>query len=138
MSTNVVRDSLNAIFRAITDLIAVEDRDINLSFGFCNVIMRNKNLSVPFADYLTKECDAPEFEGTMKRMNSPVSTLWKTNTSSMFSKSNLGTMIKKPNNAVTEAQMLKTEALRLMSKDFSSSSGFKKLVVNRKGATVMK
>ena len=47
-------------------------------------------------------------------------------------------MIKKPNNAVTEAQMLKTEALRLMSKDFSSSSGFKKLVVNKKGATVMK
>ena len=84
MHRNVVRDTMDAINRAIVDLITVQDRDINLAFGFCNIIIRNKGLQVPFADYLTKECDAPEFEGTMKRMNSPVASLWKTNTSKMF------------------------------------------------------
>ena len=63
----------------------------------------------------------------MKRQSSPVATLWKTNTDMQFRKSNLGTMIQKPNASKAEAQMLKTEALRLMSMDFSSSAGFTKL-----------
>ena len=93
MGTAVVRDTLANIFRAIVDLITLRDKDINLSLGFCNVIMRNKSLNVPFASYLTKECTDPNFEGTMKRMNSPVATLWRTNTNMNFNKSNLGTMI---------------------------------------------
>ena len=44
----------------------------------------------------------------MKRMNSPVSALWKTNTDKMFQTSDLGKMIKKPNMAVTEALAQKT------------------------------
>ena len=56
MRKDVVRDTLDSIFRAIIDLITLQDKDINLAFGFCNVIIRNKNLQVPFADYLTKEC----------------------------------------------------------------------------------
>ena len=67
MSKAVVQDTLNSIFRAIVDLISIEDKDINLAFGFCNVIMRNKSLTVPFADYLTKEMNDPDFENTMKR-----------------------------------------------------------------------
>ena len=62
MGTAVVRDTLASIFKAIIDLITLKDKDINLAFGFCNVIMRNKNLSVPFASYLTKECSDPQFE----------------------------------------------------------------------------
>lgn len=60
----------------------------------------------------------------MKRMSSPVSTMWRTNTNKMFSKSALGTMIKKPNPAVTEALNQKTKALQMMSMDMSSSAGF--------------
>jgi len=68
-----------------------------------------------------------EFENKMKRMNSPVSALWKTNTDKMFQRSALGTMIKKPNQAVTEALAQKTQALKLMSMDFSSSAGFNQM-----------
>ena len=103
MRTDVVRDTLGHIFRAIVDLITLRDKDINLSLGFCNVIMRNKALNVPFASYLTKECKDDAFETTMKRMNSPVSTLWKTNTQASFNRSGLGTMIQKPNASVAEA-----------------------------------
>ena len=63
----VVRDFFDAFTKAVVDLLSNQDRDINLSFGFCNVIMRNKKLQVPFADYLKKECDAPEMEKVMKR-----------------------------------------------------------------------
>lgn len=58
----------------------------------------------------------------MRRMNSPVAQLWRTNTQIEFNKSQLGTLIKKPNLKVTEALMQKTQALKLMSLDMSSSA----------------
>ena len=60
----------------------------------------------------------------MKRMTSPVASMWRTNTNNMFQKSALGTLIKKPNPAVTEALAQKTQALKLMSMDMSSSAAF--------------
>lgn len=60
----------------------------------------------------------------MKRMTSPVSSMWRTNPNSMFQQSALGTMIKKPNAAVTNALAQKTQALKLMSMDMSSSTAF--------------
>jgi hypothetical protein len=108
MGVDVVRDCLDTIWKAIEDLINIHDKDIALQLGFAVVIMRNKNLRVQFADYLTKDVTATEFETKMKRMTSPVSSLWKTNTDKMFKTSALGTMIKKPNLAVTEALAQKT------------------------------
>jgi len=93
-----------------------------LQFGFCNVSLINRNLKVTFADFLSREVKDKEFETTMRRSNSPVSTLWKTDTQSNFFNSSLGTMIKKPNNEVTEALMQKTQALRFMSMDMSSAA----------------
>ena len=124
MGVDVVRDTLNIIFKAIEDMINIYDKDITLQFGFCAIRMAQKNLQVKFADYLTKEVQGAEFEGTMKRMTSPVATMWRTNTSKMFQQSALGTMIKKPNHAVTEALAQKTQALRFMSMDMSSGSNF--------------
>lgn len=73
---------------------------------------------------MTKNVTASDFETSMRRMNSPVSTLWRTNTDNMFRKSELGTMIKKPNAAVVDALAQKTQALKLMSMDMSSSAAF--------------
>ena len=103
MGVDVVRDTLDTIFKALEDLLMIHDKDISLQFGFCNIQMRNRKLKVLFADYLSKEISEDEFEGKMRRMNSPVSSLWKTNTDKMFQQSALGSVIKKPNLAVTEA-----------------------------------
>lgn len=46
--------------------------------------MKQKNLRVQFADYLSKEVTGAQFENTMRRMNSPVATMWRTNQTSMF------------------------------------------------------
>lgn len=75
----VVKETLNIIFKAIEDLINIHDRDIQLQMGFCAIRFTNKNLQVVFADYLSKEVSGAEFEGSMRRMTSPVATLWKTN-----------------------------------------------------------
>ena len=97
MGVDVVRDTLEAIYKALEDLLCIHDRDITLQFGFAVVRMINRNLSVTFANHLTKDLTDSEFETKMRRMNSPVAELWKTNTDSMFRQSALGTMIKKPN-----------------------------------------
>jgi len=55
MGVDVVRGTLNIIYKAIEDLINIHDKDISLQFGFAVVQMRNKNLKVVFADFLTKE-----------------------------------------------------------------------------------
>ncbi len=81
------------------------EHNLFLQFGFANVSLINRNLKVVFADFLTREIKEKEFETTMRRSNSPVSTIWKTDTQSEFFKSSLGTMIKKPNNEVTDALM---------------------------------
>lgn len=79
MGTDVVRDALNTIFLAIEDLIKY-DRNISLQLGFANVQFVNRNLKTYFADYMSKELSEKEFENRMRRMNSPVAELWKTNT----------------------------------------------------------
>jgi len=121
MGTDVVKDTLETLFLAIEDLIKY-DKNISLQFGFANIQFTNKNMKAYFADYMSRELSEKEFENRMRRMNSPVSTLWKTNTRSEFNKSTLGTLIKKPNQQVTEALMQKTQALKLMSLDMSSST----------------
>lgn len=121
MGKDVVADTLNTIFLAIKDLIK-KDYNISLQFGFANVQFANRNLKTYFASHMSRELSEKEFENRMKRMNSPVSTMWKTNTTLEFNKSQLGTLIKKPNLKVTEALMQKTQALKLMSLDMSSSA----------------
>ncbi len=96
MGKEVVEDTLKSIFLAIQDLIKF-DHNISLQFGFANINFVSKNMKVVFADFLTREIKDKEFETTMRRSNSPVSTTWRTNTQSEFFKSALGTMIQKPN-----------------------------------------
>ena len=124
MGVEIVKQVLEAIYKAIEDLISVHDKDITLQMGFAAVRFYNKSLQVKFADYLSKEVTNEKFETTMKRMTSPVATMWRTNTDKMFQRSALGTMIKKPNAAVTDALAQKTAALKMMSMDMSSSAAF--------------
>jgi len=121
MGKDVVNDTLNTIFLAIKDLIK-QDYNISLQFGFANVQFNNRNLKTYFASHMTRELSDKDFENRMRRMNSPVAQMWKTNTQLEFNKSQLGTLIKKPNHHVTEALMQKTNALRLMSLDMSSAA----------------
>lgn len=121
MGKDVVDDTLNAIWIGIEDLVK-QDKDISLQMGFCNLRFTNRSLKCIFAAYLGKEVGNKDFETQMRRTNSPVSTMWKTNTESMFRASKMGNLVTKPNRHVTEALATKTEALKLMSMDFSSAA----------------
>ncbi len=123
MGKDVVEDVLKNILLAIQDLIKY-DRHIQLQFGFANVNFINRNLTVKFAEFLSKTVKEKEFMTTMRRSNSPVATTWRTNTQTQFYKSPLGTMIRKPDSEVNQALMQKTQALKMMSLDMSSSAKF--------------
>jgi len=84
------------------------DYHIQLAFGFANVTFTNKAMRVHFADYLSGQVKNKDFETTMRRSNSPVSTTWRTNTQQEFFKSSMGTMIRKPNAEVNSALAQKT------------------------------
>ena len=123
MGKDVVDDALKTLFLAIQDLIKY-DKDIDLAFGFCNIRIIKRNLSVVFKDDLISGVAAAQFEKKMIRQASPVSTLWTTSYNSTWAASTLGTLIKKPNNNVTQALNEKTAALKIMSLDLSSSGRF--------------
>jgi hypothetical protein len=123
LGKDVVQDALNTIFLAIQDLIKY-DKNIDLAFGFCNVRIVNRNLKVVFHENLSKTVGGAQFEQQMVRQKSPVSTLWKTSYGETWAKSTLGSLVKKPNMQVTQTLNEKTEALRIMSLDLSSSGRF--------------
>ena len=121
MGPDVVKDCMAAIFGAVEDLVR-QDRDISLQMGFANLRFTNRTLKVHFADYLGKELASKDYETTMRRSNSPVSTMWTTSTSDVFRKSAMGNLVQKPNRHVHEAMCQKTQALKLFSMDMSSSA----------------
>lgn len=125
LGKDVVTDALNTIFLAVRDLVKY-DKDIDLAFGFCNVRFNSRNLKTTFAGDLTRSVGAATFEDKMVRQKSPVSTLWRTSYGDAWATSTLGTLVKKPNNVVTETLDEKTRALKVMSLDLSSSGRFYK------------
>lgn len=123
MGKDVTVDALETLFRAIVDLIKY-DKNIDLAFGFANIRMINRKLSFVFKDSLVQEIKAPNFEHQMARQKSPVSTLWTTSYDQKWGRSTLGSLVKKPNNQVTQTLNEKTQALKIMSFDLSSSGKF--------------
>ena len=119
----MVTDALNTLFLAIQDLIKF-DKNIDLAFGFCNVRLSNRNLSTVFLKDLNRSVGSASFETQMIRQKSPVSTLWRTSYGQSWANSTLGSLVKKPNNVVTQTLNEKTQALKIMSLDMSSSGRF--------------
>lgn len=119
LGKDVVEDALRTIFCAIQDMLKY-NMNLVLQFGFCNVHFVNKTVKTTFASYLTQEVKQSNFENSMRRSTASVSSRWRSNTQENFFRSSLGTMIRKPNDEVSEALRRKTEALKWMSMDMSS------------------
>lgn len=120
LGVDVVKDALNTIFLAIKDLIKF-DKNIDLAFGFCNVRFTNRNLKATFLDELSKTIGHAKFEENMVRQKSPVSTLWRSKYDDKWANSTLGSLVRKPNQVVTQTLDEKTQALKIMSLDMNSS-----------------
>lgn len=120
LGVDVVKDALATLFLAIQDLIKL-DKNIDLAFGFCNVRFTGRNMKTVFLSDLNRTVGHAKFEEQMVRQRSPVSTLWTTKYEDKWGKSTLGSLVKKPNNVVSNTLNEKTAALRIMSLDMSSS-----------------
>lgn len=123
LGVDVVKDALETLFLAVTDLVK-NDRDVDLAWGFANVRCTHRNLSTVFSADLTKTLGNAQFENQMIRQRSPVSTLWTTSYNQTWANSTLGSLVKKPNETVTNTLNEKTAALKIMSLDLSSSGRF--------------
>jgi hypothetical protein len=123
MGKDVVQDALDAIFLAVIDLVKF-GKNIDLAFGFCNVRIIEGNLKVIWDPNFVQIIKNRQFENSMKRSTTPVSTAWKSSYTKTFATSALGGLIKKPNQEVVQTLNQKTMALKLMSLDLSSSAKF--------------
>lgn len=120
LGKEVVSDALNTLFLAFADLIKY-NRDLNLNFGFARVSIVDRGLKVVFAKDFKVSCVDKQIEEKMKRSTSAVSNAWKSSYTKTFAQSTLGTLLSKPNGEVVKTMNEKTQALKLMSLDLSSS-----------------
>ena len=120
LGVDVVKDALDTIFLAIKDLIKF-DKNIDLAFGFCNVRFNNRTMTFVFREDLRRTIGNAKFEEQMVRQKSPVSTLWRSRYEDKWANSTLGSLVKKPNNVLTQVLNEKTKALKIMSLDMSSA-----------------
>lgn len=123
LGVDVVKDALATLFLAVQDLVK-HNKNIDLAWGFANVRCTGRNLSTVFASELSGSIGSAQFENQMTRQRSPVSTLWTTSYNKTWANSTLGSLVKKPNNQVTQTLNEKTNALKIMSLDLSSSGRF--------------
>lgn len=93
VSKDVVKDGLEAIWAAVIDLIKL-DHDLNMNFGFCRIVVDDRNLKVRFRSGFASEIKGTDFEDKMKRSLSPCSTFWRTSYQKQWQKSTLGQMLK--------------------------------------------
>mmetsp|Transcript_4762 Transcript_4762/g.5478 ORF Transcript_4762/g.5478 Transcript_4762/m.5478 type:complete len:111 (+) Transcript_4762:458-790(+) len=93
VSKDVVKDGLEAFWAACIDLIK-QDVDLNLNFGFCRIVIDDRNLKVRFRAGFGKTIRSSDFQAKMKRSLSPCSTFWKTSYKKEWGKSSLGQMLK--------------------------------------------
>lgn len=92
-----------------------------LQFGFANIQIVGRSLKAVFAQSFAESVKDKQFETTMKRSTTPVSTIWKTSYTKTFANSTLGTLLQKPNHEVVQTLNEKTQALKMMSLDLASS-----------------
>ena len=124
MPAPVVRDGLDAIWAAVIDLVEY-GHDIDLNFGFARVTIVDKNLRFVFKKGFAQGIERTEFEDKMKLANTSCSSFWKTSYKKEWGRSALGNLVKKPQQDVVDVISMKTEALKLMSIDFSSTGVIK-------------
>lgn len=120
ISTDVVKDGLNAFWSAIVDLVNY-GRDIDLNFGFCRIQIVDRDLRVRFRKDFRSRVDNKDFEERLKMSNTSCSSFWKTSYDKTWKQSTLGNLVGKPQNHLADAIALKTKALKLMSIDMSST-----------------
>ena len=106
VSKDVVKDGLEAIWAAIIDLTK-QDVDINLNFGFCRLVIDDRNLKTRFRSGFAGEIKGRDFEDKMKRSMSPCSTFWKTSYKSQWKNSMLGQTLKNTQTGFTKRQYKK-------------------------------
>ena len=92
VSKDVVKDGLEAFWAAVIDLVK-QDVDVNLNFGFCRIVIDDRNLKIRFRTGFAGEIKGKDFEDKMKRSLSPCSTFWRTSYKKAWAKSSLGTML---------------------------------------------
>ena len=130
LGKDVVKDSLEAIWDAITDLVKF-GRDIDIRFGFCGLTIIDRNLKVFFKQDFVRNIQDKHFENKMKKSMRSTSSHWRTSHLKEWGRSTLGTLIKRPNSPVVKTLEEKTRALRIMSMDLSSAGVMKRIQASR-------
>ena len=121
LDPHVVEDGLKAIFNAIYELISI-GQNIFLKTGFCNINFVQKNLTYSFSpEIINMVKNLEESENKFKRGITPINTTWKTSFTSKWANSTLSTMLERPRADLIKTIDNKSQMLKIMSLDMSST-----------------
>mmetsp|Transcript_8986 Transcript_8986/g.8947 ORF Transcript_8986/g.8947 Transcript_8986/m.8947 type:complete len:245 (+) Transcript_8986:120-854(+) len=120
LEKNVVRDTHNAIFKAIKDLAKL-GRTLHIPFDFAVIAISNLALDARFSKNFTRQVNEKGYEFKMRRSDDPCATFWKTTTQAKWRQSTLSHLWTAPSQERTQNMNEKTLALKIMSLDLAST-----------------
>lgn len=121
MDPGVVQDGMNAIFKAIYDLVSI-GQNVLLKTGFCNIKFFNKNLTYSFSPEIIEMCkDLKSSEEKFIQGITPINKTWRTKSLNKWASSTLSTLLERPSVNLVRAIDNKSQMLKLMSLDMSST-----------------
>ena len=126
LDPHVIEDGLKAIINAIYNLISI-GQNVFLKTRFCNINFVQRNLTYSFSpEILNMVKDLPSSEVKFKRGISPINKTWRTTFTSKWANSTLSTMIERPRADLIKTIDNKSQMLKIMLLDLSStySNGF--------------
>lgn len=117
----VVQDGMNAIFKAIFDLISI-GQNVVLKTGFCNIKFINKDLSYSFSPEIFDMIkDLAVSESKFIYGVTPIKKTWETKAATKWGNSTLSTLLDRPNAELVRTIDNKSHMLQLMSLDMAST-----------------
>ena len=121
MNKKVVEDGLNAITKAIYDIVSIGS-NVTLKTGFCNICFVDKSLRYAYSPEIKAMLNNLESnEKKLVRGTTPMQNTWKTTALSKWGKSTLSSMLERPNTPLIKTIDNKTQLLKIMSLDLCST-----------------
>jgi len=120
LGRETVSSAIQAFVVAVTDLTRL-GYDLDLDFGFCRVVIRDKTLSYNYKADLVQQVNNLNFEKKIKRSVTPTSSFWKNTQQEKWNSSTLSKLYKVPEPSKVQTLAEKTLALKIMSLDMNTT-----------------
>lgn len=120
LDKDVTEAILNTFARAVCDLIEL-GKSLDIVIGPCSIKINNRNMTYTYTNNFASQLNNTEYEKNLKKSLKETKQFWQEGYDQKWEKSNLSSMISKPEVEQTNTLYEKGLALKIMSLDLNTT-----------------